>query len=72
MLGASSSIFKRKFQLRGNNSMCAGAFPLLRGRTPAQLRGNIYGLLMIFTETLTIKSPINGTETLGGHKQVET
>jgi hypothetical protein len=27
---------------------------------------------MIFTETLTIKSPINGTETLGGHKQVET
>jgi hypothetical protein len=24
-----------KFQLRGNNSMCAGAFHLLRGRTPA-------------------------------------
>jgi hypothetical protein len=31
----------RKFQLRGNNSVCAGAFQLLRGRAPAQLRGNI-------------------------------
>jgi hypothetical protein len=30
-----------KFQLRGNNSVCAGAFQLLRGCTPAQLRGNI-------------------------------
>jgi hypothetical protein len=30
-----------KFQLRGNNSVCAGAFQLLRGRAPAQLRGNI-------------------------------
>jgi hypothetical protein len=30
-----------KFQLRGNKSVCAGAFHLLRGRTPAQLRGNI-------------------------------
>jgi hypothetical protein len=30
-----------KFQLRGNNSDCAGAFQLLRGRVPAQLRGTI-------------------------------
>jgi hypothetical protein len=30
-----------KFQLRGNNSVCAGAFQLLRGRATAQLRGNI-------------------------------
>jgi hypothetical protein len=30
-----------KFKLRGNNSVCAGAFQLLRGRAPAQLRGNI-------------------------------
>jgi hypothetical protein len=30
-----------KLQLRGNNSVCAGAFQLLRGRAPAQLRGNI-------------------------------
>jgi hypothetical protein len=29
-----------KFQLRGNSSLCAGAFPLLRGRAPAKLRGN--------------------------------
>jgi hypothetical protein len=28
------------FQLRDNNSVCAGAFQLLRGRAPAQLRGN--------------------------------
>jgi hypothetical protein len=30
-----------KFQLRGNSSMCAGAFQLRRGRVHAQLRGNI-------------------------------
>jgi hypothetical protein len=30
-----------KFQLRGNNSMCAGACQLLRGRASGQLRGNI-------------------------------
>jgi hypothetical protein len=30
-----------KFKLRGKNSVCAGAFQLLRGRAPAQLRGNI-------------------------------
>jgi hypothetical protein len=29
-----------KFQLRGNNSVCAGAFQLLRSRAPAQLGGN--------------------------------
>jgi hypothetical protein len=32
-----------KFQLRGNNSVCAAAFQLLRGRVPSQLRGNIGG-----------------------------
>jgi hypothetical protein len=31
-----------KFQLRGNNSVWAGAFHLLRGRAPAQLRGRIF------------------------------
>jgi hypothetical protein len=30
-----------KFQLRDNNSVCAGIFELLRGRAPAQRRGNI-------------------------------
>jgi hypothetical protein len=30
-----------KFQLRGNNPACARAFQLLRGRSHAQLRGNI-------------------------------
>jgi hypothetical protein len=30
-----------KFQLRGNNAVCAGELPLLRGRAPAQLRRNI-------------------------------
>ena len=34
---ASSSVLKTKFQLRGNNSVCAGPFLLLRGRTSAQL-----------------------------------
>jgi hypothetical protein len=29
-----------KFQLRGNNSVCVGAFQLLRDRAPTQLRGN--------------------------------
>jgi hypothetical protein len=29
------------FQSRGNNSVCAGAFQLLRDRATAQLRGNI-------------------------------
>jgi hypothetical protein len=29
------------FQLRGKNFVCAGTFQLLRGRAPAQLRGNI-------------------------------
>jgi hypothetical protein len=31
------------FQLGGNNSVCTGAFQLLRDRAPAQLRGNIVG-----------------------------
>jgi hypothetical protein len=30
-----------KFQLRGNNSLCAAAFQLLRCRAPAQHRGNV-------------------------------
>jgi hypothetical protein len=30
-----------KFQLCGKNSACAAAFQFLRGRAPAQLRGNI-------------------------------
>jgi hypothetical protein len=30
-----------QFQLRGNNSVCAGAFQLLHGSASAQLRGNI-------------------------------
>jgi hypothetical protein len=30
-----------KFQLRGNNSVCAAAFKLLRSRAPLQLRRNI-------------------------------
>jgi hypothetical protein len=30
-----------KFQLSGKNSVCAGAFQLLRSRAPAQLKGNI-------------------------------
>jgi hypothetical protein len=32
-----------QFQLRGNNSVCTGAFQLLRGRAPAQLREKIDG-----------------------------
>jgi hypothetical protein len=31
----------KKFQLRGSNSVCAVAFPLMRGFAPALLRGNI-------------------------------
>jgi hypothetical protein len=30
-----------EFLLRGNNLVCAVAFQLLRGRAPAQLKGNI-------------------------------
>jgi hypothetical protein len=30
-----------QFQVRGNNSVCAGAFQLLRSRAPAHLRGSI-------------------------------
>jgi hypothetical protein len=30
----------QQFQPRGNNSVCARAFRVLRGHTPAQLRGN--------------------------------
>jgi hypothetical protein len=43
-----------KCQLRGNNSVCVGAFQLLRGRAPAQLRGNIAcsSLTLSFTRDL--------------------
>jgi hypothetical protein len=34
-----------KFRLRGNNSVCAAAFQLLRGLSPAHLRGNLTGHL---------------------------
>ena len=34
-------VSKRKFQLRGNNSGCAGPFHLLHRRAPVQLRRNI-------------------------------
>jgi hypothetical protein len=34
---ASNSVLKTKYQLRSNNSVCAGQFLLLRGRTSAQL-----------------------------------
>jgi hypothetical protein len=37
-----------KFQLRSNNSVCAGVFRLLRGRAPAHLRGNIACLRSLF------------------------
>jgi hypothetical protein len=35
------------YQLHGNNSMCAGTFQLLRGRAPAQLRGNIDSIFCV-------------------------
>jgi hypothetical protein len=37
---ASSSVFQKKYQLRGNNAAWAGPFYLLRG-VSAQLRGNV-------------------------------
>jgi hypothetical protein len=39
-----NNIYNEKFQLHGNNSVCEGAFQLLHGRAPTQLRGNIGGL----------------------------
>jgi hypothetical protein len=41
-----------KFQQRGNNSVCGGAFQILRGRAPAQLRGNIDGSTKWFVSVL--------------------
>ena len=49
-----------KFQLRGNNSVCAGAFQLLRGRAPAQLRGNIVLNVSIFAVLLARANPEAG------------
>jgi hypothetical protein len=43
-----------KFQLRGNISLCAEAFQLLRGRALAQLGGNIvYGTCVVLMAGLT-------------------
>jgi hypothetical protein len=41
-----------KFQLRGNNSKCAGAFQVLRRRAPAQLRGNIDSAYFMYSEVV--------------------
>jgi hypothetical protein len=41
---ASSSVFQRKYQVRGNNAAWAGPFNLLRGGVSAQLRGNVDSL----------------------------
>jgi hypothetical protein len=41
-----------KLQLLGNNSVCAGAFQLLRGRAVAQLRGDIVPYLSSMEESL--------------------
>jgi hypothetical protein len=41
-----------KFQLRGNNSVCAGVFQLLRGRAPAQLRSLSLEVLRSLNENL--------------------
>jgi hypothetical protein len=38
-----------KFQLRGNDLVCARAFQLLCGRAPAQLRGNSENILRKYT-----------------------
>jgi hypothetical protein len=43
------------FQLRGNNSVCAGPLQILRGRAPAQLRGNADA---IFCQTNPVDKPI--------------
>jgi hypothetical protein len=51
-------------QLRGNNSVCAVAFQLLRGRAPVQLRRNIdYGYLGIFTDWIARTRLVVGTGT---------
>jgi hypothetical protein len=41
-------------QLRGNNSVYAAAFQLLRGRAPAQLRGKISSVIN-FTCITTVR-----------------
>jgi hypothetical protein len=49
-----------KFQLCSNNSVCEGTFRVLRGRAPAQLRGNIdckmHIIENIFVPTLRCKN----------------
>jgi hypothetical protein len=44
------------FQLRDNNFVCARAFQLLRGRAPAQLRGNtdLYSVCILQSHCLRI------------------
>jgi hypothetical protein len=52
----------RKFQLRGNNSVSAGAFPLLRDRALAQLRGNTAGYVNALcgqNAALLLLNPVN-------------
>jgi hypothetical protein len=54
----------KKFQLRGNNSICAGAFQLLRGRAPVQLRRNVVLRLIISLQNIlrnkyTLRKSIN-------------
>ena len=45
---ASSSVFKRKFQQRGNNCVCEGPFQLPRGRPPAQITGSTADISFFF------------------------
>jgi hypothetical protein len=57
-----------QFQLRGNNSVCAGAFRLLHGRAPAHLRGNIDVFPSAYQyrrspETVTLKAKLNPLKT---------
>jgi hypothetical protein len=43
-----------KFQLRGDNSVCTGAFQLLLARATAQLRGKIGNILLASRNTCTL------------------
>jgi hypothetical protein len=48
-----------RFQLRGNNSVCAEAFTLLRGSAPAQLRWNIVQGLRNLTSWPTFRDNLS-------------
>jgi hypothetical protein len=55
----------KKFQLRGNSSVYAGAFQLLRGRAPAHLRGNIaYKQIFASTDDVSMHFHVYSTENL--------